>query len=76
MSIPTKTELQAGLQIMLAVAQTIHELGEVPSGTLYAQLMGKMDMAGYERMIDVLVAQNLVARAPMHVLKWCGPKLN
>ena len=35
---PTSAELKAALNVTLAVSESIRELGEVPSGTLYAAL--------------------------------------
>ena len=37
MSAPTATELKSGLAVITAVADTIRELKEVPSGTIYSR---------------------------------------
>jgi hypothetical protein len=35
----------------LAVAETIREAGKIPSGTLYATLMGKIAYEGYQKLL-------------------------
>lgn len=69
----TKEQVNAALEMVRAVGDAIREAGEVPSGHLYAVLMGKVDLAGYERMVDMLVGAGLVERAPNHLLRWVGP---
>ena len=51
---PTSAELKAALNVTLAVSESIRELGEVPSGTLYAALIGKVNYAGYEAILQTL----------------------
>ena len=64
------------VRIAHAVAETIRELREVPSGHLYARLMGVMDLRQYEQVIDLLIDARLVERAPAHLLRWIGPAAN
>lgn len=71
---PTKTELTAGLKMVMAVAETIREAGEIPSGTLYAALIGKVTMEGYEGLIRTLKNTGLVTESA-HMLKWVGPRV-
>jgi len=47
------TEGRAAMQIVLAVSETIRDLGRVPSGHLYAQLMGRMSLETYNLIIDI-----------------------
>jgi hypothetical protein len=68
-------ELKAGLAILMAVSETIRELGEVPSGTLYATLIGKVDFDGYEAMLRTLTNAGLIQVMPSHMIRWCGPKI-
>jgi hypothetical protein len=67
---PTKAELNAGMQILIAVGQAIRELKTVPAGPLYARLMGKMDLEQFDAMIAILVKQGLVERTSDHQIKW------
>jgi hypothetical protein len=66
----TKAELNAGMQILIAVGQAIRELKTVPAGHLYARLMGKMDLEQFDAMIGVLEKQGLVKRTSDHQIAW------
>ena len=70
------SEAIAAVRVAHAVAETIRELGEVPSGHLYARLMGVMELRQYEQVIDLLVDARLVERTPSHLLRWIGPAAN
>jgi hypothetical protein len=59
-----------------AIAESIRELGQVPSGHLYARLMGIMDLHQYEQVIELLIDARLVERDRSHLLRWIGPKSN
>ena len=65
----TSEEIKAGLNTIKAIADTIKELKEVPSGTLYAQLMGIMTLDQYQRVIDILKRSGIVSESG-NVLKW------
>jgi hypothetical protein len=56
----------------MAVAEAIRELGSVPSGHLYAQLMDKMSLETYTAVIQVLKNTKLVEEKN-HLLTWIGP---
>jgi hypothetical protein len=71
---PTREDMRAGLQIMMAVAETIREAGEVPSGVLYAGLIGRIDIHGYTKLIGILKNSGLVEEQA-HLLRWIGPAL-
>ena len=40
------SEKKAVLQVVVAIAQTIRSLGSVPSGHLYARVMGTLSQIG------------------------------
>ena len=65
----------AAIEILKALASTIHESGPqgVPSGHLYASIMGTLDLQAYQRAIDILVRQGLV-RESGHVLTSLIPR--
>ena len=71
---PTAAQLKAALAITLAVAEAIREAREIPSGTLYATLLGRVDLAGYEAMIRNLKNAGLVSEKN-NLLTWTGPTL-
>ena len=68
--------LAAVAGLIAAVAETIRDLGSVPSGHLYAQLMGHMSFESYEAIIGWLVRSGVVRREPSHLLVWTGPNLS
>lgn len=65
----TTNQAVAGFQVLQAVAEAIREAKQVPSGTLYAVLMGKLDLATYERIIQTLKNTGLVTESG-HMLTW------
>lgn len=73
MSTVTKDEVKAALSTLMAVGEAIRDLGSVPNGTLYAQLMGQLSLESYTKIIDLLKKTGLVSE-DNHVLTWTGPK--
>tara|TARA_R110000824_G_scaffold9623_2_gene42825 strand:+ start:428 stop:652 length:225 start_codon:yes stop_codon:yes gene_type:complete len=69
----TKQELSNAFKILSAVAETIRELGFVPSGHLYTNLMGQMGLEEYTSLIDTLKRTKLVEEK-YNVIYWIGPK--
>lgn len=69
----TRDQIAAALKTVQAVAEAIKELGSVPSGELYAQLMGHLSLSAYTRVIDTLKRTGLVKESN-HLLTWIGPK--
>lgn len=57
---------------IIALAETIRTLGEVPSGHLYAAAMSQMSLAEYDRAIEVLIRAGIVAQSNF-MLRWVGP---
>ena len=75
----TESQIEAALmaaQVAHAIAEVIRELGEIPSGHLYARLMGMMDLSQYEQIIGLLIDARLVERDRFHLLRWIGPAAN
>jgi hypothetical protein len=72
----TTSEALALVRVAHAVAETIRELGAVPSGHLYARLMGVMELHQYEQVIDLLIDARLIERDRRHLLRWIGPAVN
>ncbi len=72
---PTSEQLKAGQAVVFAVAETIREAGEVPSGTIYAALVGRVTFEGYQKILGILKNAGLISVAPSHMIKWTGPRL-
>lgn len=69
----TAKEKEAALAILVAVGEAIKDLGSVPSGHLYAQLMGQMSLDQYNSVIGVLKRVGAV-KEENHLLTYIGPK--
>lgn len=66
-----QAQVNAAVQIVVAVGQAIRDLKSVPSGHLYAQLMGRMSLETYNKVIGVLKNTGAV-KEENHVLTWVG----
>lgn len=71
MSNASLAEVKAAVQVVVAVGEAIKELKSVPSGHLYARLMGRMSLETYNKIIGVLVKTGAV-KEENHVLTWVG----
>jgi hypothetical protein len=67
----TQQDVGSAMRLVVAVADAIRELGEVPSGHLYARLMGAMSISTYENIIAILKRTGLVTETN-YVLRWVG----
>jgi len=68
----TKEQVVASINLVRTVADIIKELGEVPSGHLYAQLMPyNISLQAYETIIRVILSTGLVQQKN-HLLIWIG----
>lgn len=72
---PTKQELSAGVAIVAAVAETVRECGECPSGMLYAGLIGRVTKQGYDQVLAILKGAGLIEVTPQHMVRWTGPMI-
>lgn len=70
--VDAKNKVVAALQMAKAVADTIRELNEVPSGTLYAQLVGTFSIQQYDQLIGLLKRTGLIEETGSHLLRWVG----
>lgn len=73
MSNVTAEQVTAGIRAAAAVGEVIRDLGSIPSGHLYAHLMGRMSLDTYNSLIGILKQANLVEEKN-HLLTWVGPK--
>lgn len=68
----TRDQINQTIAAIQIVASAIQEVGEVPSGHLYAALMGKLTINDYNYIIDTLKGAGVVEEK-YHLLKWIGP---
>ena len=70
-----KKQIAAGIRVVAALAETIRELGETPSGHLYAHMMAfGMTLENYNEAIAMLKRAKLVEETN-HLLRWVGRKI-
>lgn len=58
----TTNQLQAGLAALRAIADAVRELKQVPSGHIYAAVMGTMDINAYEKAIGLLCNSGVIRK--------------
>ncbi len=68
----TPQEREAVRGIVMAVAEAIRDLKEVPEGHLYAHLMDKFSLPTFTSIIDLLITAGKVERRGDHMLIWRG----
>lgn len=70
---PTSEQILGIIEATLAIGDAIREMGEVPSGELYARLMPTgISLDAYMTIIDVLTHAGVV-KLSNHMLTWIGP---
>jgi len=65
-------KMKAAVEVMKAVASVVKELGSIPSGHLYAQLMGKMSFNSYEKMTGALERMGVIRIDGDHLITYIG----
>ena len=65
----TEAQKQAAVKVVEAISEAIEELGEVPSGHLYARLMGHMSIDTYNSIIGVLQKLGRI-KVEHHLITW------
>jgi hypothetical protein len=72
----TKEQVRGAVDTVLVLAEAVRELGEVPSGELYAVAMSAgLSLESYQKVLGILKRANLVEETPGHLLRWVGPKI-
>jgi hypothetical protein len=67
-------DVEATIGVIKAVADVIRELGSIPSGHLYARLIGHLNIDQYNTIIGLLKRAGLVEENAF-MLRWIGPKI-
>lgn len=68
-------QINAAIRVIRDVSETIRELKEVPSGHLYARLMGILTLEQYEQVLDILKGAKLIQVDGSHLIRWAGPEI-
>lgn len=51
-----------------AILETVSEVGEVPSGTMYAAMIGKVELADFEELLGICKSVGLVKVSQSHLV--------
>lgn len=70
-----ETQLESTKRIVAAIAGAIKELGSVPSGHLYARVMGILSIDQYNTVIGILKKQGLITESH-YLLTWVDSELD
>lgn len=73
MSTALTVKERAFVEIVASLGVAIKSLGQVPSGELYARVMGHLSLEQYNLFIGALKQQDLVSEKS-HLLTWTGPR--
>lgn len=77
MANPTKEQVIAVLELVVAIGNTIRELDKgdgVPAGEIYAAVMGKVTMADWQAIIRSLEHAKMITYERSHLIRWIGPR--
>lgn len=70
------SKVKAAVEIAMAVAEAIRELGEIPSGHLYAKLMlYGVTLTQHQSILGTLTMAGLIEVTPAHLVRWIGPAI-
>ena len=72
----TVDQKKAALKMILAVGDTIREVGEIPSGILYSALMAhfpNITLNNYQSIMTTLRGTGLIEEKN-NVVRWIGPR--
>lgn len=66
-----KQQINTAIETISAIGRIIRDTKRIPSGHLYAQLMGVLSLEKYESIIAILVKGQLI-KVESHELIWIG----
>ena len=69
-----REQIEVAIAATAAVAEAIRELKSVPSGELYARLMGTLSIESYTAILGAIKRAGLIAESG-GLLTWIGPTL-
>jgi len=71
---PSAATVARAIRVTAALAEAIRAVGSVPSGHLYARVVGQMGIDTFTGAIELLKRAGLVEEKG-HELRWIGPAL-
>ena len=70
----TNARVERAVAIANEMATVVRHVGSMPSGHLYAQYMGEINLDVYNYLVDSMVRSGLIRKSG-NVLTWCGEAL-
>jgi len=70
-----KDQLQNAIEVCKALAVAIHAAKEIPSGHLYAAVMGHLSLESYNACLRNLEKTGLIKVEGSHLIRWTGGKI-
>jgi|APCry1669192319_1035405.scaffolds.fasta_scaffold12998_5 hypothetical protein len=70
-----KDQIANAIEICKALASAIYAAKEIPSGHLYAAVMGHMSLETYNACLSTLEKTGLIKRESSHLVRWTGGEI-
>ena len=67
-----KERIHRGLDVLMALAEVIRDAGTAPKGPMYAALMSRLSLEGFERALGILERAGVI-RQTIETVTWTGP---
>lgn len=67
-----QNRIRTAVSLAAAVCEIIRET-DVPAGTLYAVMVDRLSLDGFNKLIATLKNAQLIEEGPGHMLRWIGP---
>jgi hypothetical protein len=70
-----KDQIANALLLCKEIGYAIHQVKEIPSGTLYAAVMGKVDLHTFNACLATLEKTGLIKVEGSHLIRWTGGEI-
>jgi hypothetical protein len=70
-----KDQIQNAIEVCKALASAIHAAKEIPSGHLYAAVMGHLTLETYNACLATLEKTGLIKVEGSHLIRWTGGEI-
>jgi hypothetical protein len=70
-----KDQIANALLLCKELGYAIHQAGEIPSGTLYAAIMGRIDLQTFNACLSTLEKTGLIKVEGSHLIRWTGGEI-
>lgn len=71
-NMPRQEQRDVLVHLTAALAEAIHDAGEIPSGYLYAAVMSQFNLENYNVMLLVIKKAGLISIDEHHMIRWTG----